>query len=60
MRVLVTSLRIALRAMNGNRLRTGLITLGMGIGVAAVLAMVALGTGAQSSVSSSVRAAGTT
>jgi putative ABC transport system permease protein len=59
-RVLVTSLRIALRAMNGNRLRTGLITLGVGIGVAAVLAMVALGTGAQSSVSSSVRAAGTT
>jgi len=60
MKVLVTSLRIALRAMNGNRLRTLLITLGMGIGVAAVLAMVALGTGAQSSVSSSVRTAGTT
>jgi putative ABC transport system permease protein len=60
MKVLVTSLRIALRAMNGNRLRTGLIALGMGIGVAAVLAMVALGTGAQSSVSSSVRRAGTT
>jgi putative ABC transport system permease protein len=60
MRVVATSFRIALKAMNGNRLRTGLITLGMGIGVAAVLAMVALGTGAQSSVSSSVRTAGTT
>jgi len=59
-RVLVTSFRIAARAMNGNRLRTGLIALGMGIGVAAVLAMVALGTGAQSSVSTSVRTAGTT
>ncbi len=60
MKVLVTSLAIAARAMNGNRLRTALITLGMGIGVAAVLAMIALGTGAQSSVASSVRAAGTT
>ena len=60
MKVLVTSFRIAARAMNGNRLRTALITLGMGIGVTAVLAMVALATGAQSSVSSSVRSAGTT
>src|SRR5581483_12279654 len=60
MRVLLISFHIALKAMNRNKLRTVLTMLGMTIGVAAVLPMIALGTGAQSSVSSSVRAAGTT
>ncbi len=58
--MLVTSFRIALRALGRNKLRTALTMLGMTIGVAAVLAMVALGTGAQQTVSSDLETAGTT
>ncbi len=54
------SLRIAVKALKVNKLRTGLAILGMTIGVAAVLTMFALGTGAQQSVSSDVKSAGTT
>ncbi|HEV2273577.1 MAG TPA: ABC transporter permease, partial [Acidobacteriaceae bacterium] len=53
-------MRIAYRALRQNKLRTGLAVLGMTIGVAAVLTMFALGTGAQESVSSNVKSAGTT
>src|SRR5205814_4904488 len=52
-------LRIALKALGRNKLRTALTMLGMIIGVAAVIAMVALGTGAQSSIESQIQAAGT-
>jgi threonine/homoserine/homoserine lactone efflux protein len=38
--------RIALKALGRNKLRTALTMLGMIIGVAAVITMVALGTGA--------------
>jgi ABC-type antimicrobial peptide transport system permease subunit len=55
-----TSLRISVKALKANRLRTGLAILGMTIGVAAVLTMFALGTGAQQRVSSDVGSAGTT
>jgi putative ABC transport system permease protein len=55
-----TSLRIAVKALKANKLRTGLALLGMTIGVAAVLTMFALGTGAQQRVSSDVGSAGTT
>ncbi len=55
-----SSLRIAVKALKANKLRTGLALLGMTIGVAAVLTMFALGTGAQQSVSSEVKSAGTT
>ena len=41
-------LRIALKALGRNKMRTALTMLGMIIGVAAVITMVALGTGAQS------------
>lgn len=58
--MLLTSLRIAIKAMGRNKMRTALTMLGMTIGVAAVLTMIALGTGAQSSVSSNVKSAGTT
>jgi ABC-type antimicrobial peptide transport system permease subunit len=58
--MLNTSLRIAYKALRQNKLRTGLAVLGMTIGVAAVLTMFALGTGAQESVSSDVKSAGTT
>ena len=52
-------LRIALRALARNKLRTALTMLGMIIGVAAVITMVALGTGAQSVIESQIRGAGT-
>ena len=58
--ILTKSLKIAIAAMKKNPLRTGLAMLGMTIGVAAVLTMFALGTGAQQSVSSEVKSAGTT
>ncbi len=53
------TLRIALRALWRHKLRTALTTLGMTIGVAAVITMVALGTGAQETVADDVRSAGT-
>jgi putative ABC transport system permease protein len=45
---------IALRALRRNLLRTGLTMLGIIIGVAAVIAMVAIGTGAKEQVASSI------
>jgi putative ABC transport system permease protein len=59
MSLLITSFRIALRALNRNKLRTILTMLGMIIGVAAVLTMVALGNGAHQTVEQDVRSAGT-
>ncbi len=56
---LFVSAQIAVRALNRNRLRTGLTMLGVVIGVAAVIAMVALGTGARGSVETSLKSAGT-
>ena len=58
--MLRTSFRIAVRALNRNKLRTALTMLGMMIGVAAVIAMVALGTGASGTVSDDLQSAGTT
>jgi putative ABC transport system permease protein len=49
---------LALKALTRNRLQTGLTLLGMTIGVATVLAMMAVGAGAQSSIEQQVRAAG--
>jgi len=43
-------LRIALKALRVNKLRSGLTMLGMIIGVAAVIAMIAIGSGAQERV----------
>src|SRR5262249_4932807 len=51
--------RIAFKALGRNKMRTALTMLGMIIGVAAVITMVALGTGAQSSIESQIQAAGT-
>jgi putative ABC transport system permease protein len=58
MSILMT-LRIALKALNRNKLRTVLTMLGMIIGVGAVITMVALGKGAQSSIEEQVKSAGT-
>ena len=51
--------RIALKALSRNKLRTGLTMLGMIIGVAAVITMVALGSGAQAAIEDQIRGAGT-
>ncbi|MGH9315049.1 MAG: ABC transporter permease [Vicinamibacterales bacterium] len=51
--------RIALKALGRNKLRTSLTMLGMIIGVAAVITMVALGTGAQTQIEEQVKSAGT-
>ncbi len=53
------TLRIALKALNRNKMRTILTMLGMIIGVGAVITMVALGRGAQSTIEEQVKAAGT-
>ena len=52
-------LRIAIKALGRNKMRTGLTMLGMIIGVAAVITMVALGRGAQAAIETQVQAAGT-
>jgi putative ABC transport system permease protein len=58
MSVLMT-LRVALKALARNKLRTALTMLGMIIGVGAVIAMIALGTGAQAAIEAQIRSAGT-
>jgi ABC-type antimicrobial peptide transport system permease subunit len=59
MSLLTVNVRLALRSLNRNRMRTLLTMLGIIIGVAAVLTMVALGTGARASVEDEVGSAGT-
>ena len=49
------SLVIALRALRRNRLQTGLTALGMMIGVGTVLVMMAVGNGAERSITAQVR-----
>ena len=56
---IVMTLRIALKALNRNKMRTVLTMLGMIIGVGAVITMVALGTGAQSTIEEQIKSAGT-
>jgi putative ABC transport system permease protein len=51
--------RIAVKALNRNKMRTALTMLGMIIGVAAVITMVALGSGAQTSIEAQIQSAGT-
>jgi putative ABC transport system permease protein len=58
MRLLMT-FRVAFKALNRNKMRTALTMLGMIIGVAAVIAMVALGRGASSSIENQIKSAGT-
>jgi putative ABC transport system permease protein len=56
---LLMTLRIAFKALFRNKMRSILTMLGMIIGVAAVIAMVALGKGAQATIESQIRSAGT-
>jgi putative ABC transport system permease protein len=53
------TMRIALNALGRNKTRTVLTMLGMIIGVAAVIAMIALGNGAQSSIEQQIQSVGT-
>jgi len=56
---LFMTIRIAFKALGRNKLRTALTMLGMIIGVAAVIAMVALGSGATNMIEEQVKSAGT-
>ena len=49
----------ALETLNGNKLRSGLTILGIVIGVAAVVAMLAVGSGAQNTITGSISGIGT-
>ena len=49
----------ALESLSGNKLRSGLTVLGIVIGVAAVIAMLAVGNGAQASITGSISSIGT-
>jgi putative ABC transport system permease protein len=53
-----SSFAIAIKALRRHKLQTALTMLGMTIGVAAVLTMIALGTGAEAAIEQQVRAAG--
>ncbi len=58
MKKLVTSTRIALRALRVNRTRSALTMLGIIIGVAAVIAMVGVGAGATARIQSQIQSIG--
>ncbi len=49
----------ALESLSGNKMRSGLTVLGIVIGVAAVIAMLAVGNGAQASITGSISSIGT-
>jgi putative ABC transport system permease protein len=49
---------VALRALRRNAMRTALTALGIVIGVAAVIVMIAIGSGAQQSIEAQIRSAG--
>ena len=53
-----STLSISLRALRRNRLQTVLTITGMTIGVAAVLTMIAIGSGAETAIEDQIRAAG--
>jgi len=55
----VQALLEAIESLNGNKMRSGLTVLGIVIGVAAVIAMLAVGNGAQASITGSISSIGT-
>src|SRR5205809_3950550 len=56
---LVAILRVAVRALNRNKLRTALTMLGIIIGVGAVIALVSIGQGAQAMIQDQINGMGT-
>ncbi|MGZ5178731.1 MAG: ABC transporter permease, partial [Burkholderiales bacterium] len=55
----LTGVRIALRALRVHKLRSSLTMLGIIIGIAAVITMIAIGSGAQAQVEEQIKALGT-
>ena len=55
----VESMRIALRSLSANKMRSGLTMLGIIIGVMAVVAMLSIGQGAQAAITSQIDSIGT-
>jgi putative ABC transport system permease protein len=55
---LLMTFAVAIRALRRNAMRTALTALGMIIGVSAVIVMVAIGTGARTSIENQIRSAG--
>src|SRR5205823_9279185 len=53
------AIRVALRALGANKLRTTLTMLGIIIGVSAVIALMSIGRGAQAQVTSQIQSLGT-
>ncbi len=53
------SMRIALRSLSANRLRSGLTMLGIVIGVTSVIAMMSIGQGAQAAITNQITSIGT-
>ena len=58
MKKLITSVKIALRALKVNRMRSALTMLGIIIGVAAVIAMVGVGAGATERIQQQIESIG--
>ncbi len=56
---LIELLKTAIQALSTNKVRTGLTMLGIIIGIASVITMLGIGSGAQASIQSSVTALGT-
>ena len=56
---IVRNLKLALRGLSTNKMRTALTMLGIVIGVAVVILVVAIGQGATTSVTDSVNSLGT-
>src|SRR5204862_5713104 len=56
--MVLQALRIELRSLNVNKLRTALTMLGIMLGVAAVIALVSVGTGAQARVAAHIQSLG--
>jgi putative ABC transport system permease protein len=56
---LLESVRIALRSLSANKLRSALTMLGIIIGVAAVIALMSVGRGAQHAIDSQIKSMGT-
>jgi putative ABC transport system permease protein len=57
---ILNTLRIALKAIRRNKVRSGLTMLGVIIGVASVIAMIALSSGARASIDEQIQSQGTT
>src|SRR3979409_1040223 len=55
----MSSVRVALRALGANKLRTTLTMLGIIIGVSAVIALMSIGRGAQAQVTAQIQSLGT-